>query len=138
MTNKVKKLKQSLYGSDWKPEDNVGINSLNENNKHINNKTHSISGYQPKKVPIPPTPTKGSSAVSPKTPRKDIKFELDLDKFIERTDDLFIGHLQNEIEWYKKRMEEYRKSFWKVCDIVAKSSDLTKIKELTKKELERY
>lgn len=48
------------------------------------------------------------------------------------------NHLVNEVKWFKKMTEEYRKSFWKVCDIVEKSSDLTKIKELTKKELERY
>ena len=53
-------------------------------------------------------------------------------------DNIDYNHLVNEVNWYKKRMEEYRKSFWKVCDIVAESSDLTKIKELTKKELERY
>lgn len=49
-----------------------------------------------------------------------------------------IKHLKNDVAWYKKRMEEYRESFWKVCDVVAKSSDVTKIKELTEKELQRY
>ena len=53
-------------------------------------------------------------------------------------DNMDYNHLVNDVKWYKKMMEEYRKSFWKVCDIVEKSSDLTKIKELTKKELERY
>ena len=99
---------------------------------------YSESGYQPKKAPIPPTPTKGSSAVSPKTPRKDIKFELDLDKFIERTDDLFIGHLQNEIEWFKSRMDAYRESFFKVCDIIEHSDAPDIIKKLVKEEKDRY
>lgn len=49
-----------------------------------------------------------------------------------------IKHLNNDVAWYKKMMEEYRESFWKVCDMVAKSSDLVKLKELTKKELQRY
>lgn len=53
-------------------------------------------------------------------------------------DNMDYNHLVIEVEWFKKRMREYRESFWKVCDIVAESSDLTKIKELTKKELERY
>ena len=69
---------------------------------------------------------------------KDIKFGLDLDKFIERTDDLFIVHLQNEREWYKGRMEAYRKSFFKVCDIVEHSDSSDIIKQLVKEEKDRY
>ena len=69
---------------------------------------------------------------------KDIKFGLDRDKSIERTDDLFIGHLQNEIEWYKGRMAAYRKSFFKVCDIVEHSDSPDIIKQLVKEEKDRY
>lgn len=69
---------------------------------------------------------------------KDIKFGLDRDKSIERTDDLFIGHLQNEIEWYKGRMAAYRKSFFRVCDIVEHSDSLDIIKKLVKEEKDRY
>lgn len=100
--------------------------------------TYSESGYQPKKVPIPPTPTKGSSAVSPKTPKKDIKVELDLDKLIERTDDLFISHLQNEIEWYKKRLDEYKNSFFMVCDLVKNSNVPDSVKYFVEREEKRY
>ena len=40
-------------------------------NKHSGGKSEQRNdGYQPKKVPIPPTPTRGSSAVPPKTPKK--------------------------------------------------------------------
>ena len=99
---------------------------------------YSESGYQPKKVPIPPTPTKGSSTISPKASRKDIKFGLDRDKFIEQPDDLFISHLQNEIGWFKSRMDEYRKSFFKVCDIVEHSDAPDIIKQLVKEEVSRY
>ena len=69
---------------------------------------------------------------------KDIKFGLDLDKFIERTDDLCIGHLQNEIEWFKSRMDAYTKSFFKVCDIVEHSDAPDIIKKLVKEEKDRY
>ncbi|MDY2730761.1 MAG: hypothetical protein SOV49_00455 [Erysipelotrichaceae bacterium] len=69
---------------------------------------------------------------------KDIKFGLDRDKSIERTDDLFIGHLQNEIEWYKGRMAAYRKSFFRVCDIVEHSDSFDIIKKLVKEEKDRY
>lgn len=78
------------------------------------------------------------SGFQPKTPRKDVKVELDLDKFIERTDDLFIGHLQNEIEWFKSRMDAYRESFFKVCDIVEHSDAPDIIKKLVKEEKDRY
>ena len=63
---------------------------------------------------------------------------LHMKRWLMEIDDMEYNHLVNEVKWFKKMMEEYRKSFWKVCDIVEKSSDLTKIKELTKKELERY
>lgn len=99
---------------------------------------YSESGYQPKKVHNPPTPTKGSSAVSPKTHRKDIKFELDLDKPIERTDDLFISHLQNEIEWYKRRMNDYKKSFYMICDLIKSSNVPDSIKYFVELEEKRY
>ena len=69
---------------------------------------------------------------------KDIKFGLDLDRFIERTDDLFIGHLQNEIEWFKSRMDAYRKSFFRVCDIVEHSDAPDIIKKLVREEKDRY
>ena len=69
---------------------------------------------------------------------KDIKFGLAPDKFIERTDDLFIVRLQNEREWYKGRMEAYRKSFFKVCDIVEHSDSPDIIKTLVKEEKDRY
>lgn len=69
---------------------------------------------------------------------KDIKFGLDLDKFIERTDDLFISHLQNEIEWFKSRMDAYRESFFKVCEIVEHSDYMDFIKKLVREERNRY
>lgn len=70
---------------------------------------------------------------------KDIKFGLDRrDEFIGRTDDLFIGHLQNEIEWFKSRMDAYRKSFFRVCDIVEHSDSPDIIKKLVREEKDRY
>ena len=69
---------------------------------------------------------------------KGVKFELDLDKFIERTDDLFIRHLQNEIEWFKSRMNAYKESFFKVCDLVEHSDYLDFIKKLVREERNRY
>lgn len=107
------------------------------------------SGFQPKvgnKFDIkksvttspPAIPTKGSSAIPGKTSRQDVKFELDLDKFIERTDDLFIGHLQNEIEWFKSRMDAYRESFFKICDIVEHSDCADILKKLVREERNRY
>ena len=100
MSDKDIELIKHIQATGKCPEDAIMATSM-----------YSESGYQPKKVPIPPTPTKGSSTISPRASRKDVEFGLDLDKFIERTDDLFIRHLQNEVEWFKSRMDEYRKSF---------------------------
>lgn len=48
------------------------------------------------------------------------------------------NHLVHDIAWYKKRMEQYRESFWNVCEKVKTSNNLNDIKEFTKKEYERY
>lgn len=212
MTDKVKKLKQSLYGSDWKPEDDANINNLSENNKYIYNKAHSGSGYQPKtsnnnSTPVPPT--KGSSASHPKE-KIDIDIDidynnslfdpnekdpvmralnmvkeycnasireinqgraistdcfkadayqdvinfieehqkkchdvknyssLDLDKLIESTDNSYIKHLENEIEWFKGRMDDYKKSFFMVCDLIKSSNVPESIKHFVELEEKRY
>ena len=51
---------------------------------------------------------------------------------------LELKHIQNEISWYKKRMDAYRKSFFKVCDIVEHSDSPDIIKKLVKEEKDRY
>lgn len=127
MSDKNIEVIKNIQATGKCPEDSIMATSM-----------YSESGYQPKKVPIPPTPTKGSSAVSPKTPKKDIKVELDLDKLIERTDDSFISHLQNEIEWYKKRLDEYKNSFFMVCDLVKNSNVPDSVKYFVEREEKRY
>ena len=49
-----------------------------------------------------------------------------------------LKHIQNEIEWFKSRMDAYRKSFFKVCDIVEHSDSPDIIKKLVKEEKDRY
>lgn len=49
-----------------------------------------------------------------------------------------LKHIQNEAGWYKKRMDEYRKSFFRVCDIVEHSDAPDIIKKLVKEEKDRY
>lgn len=47
-------------------------------------------------------------------------------------------HLKKEVEWYKKRMSEYRASFFRICDIVEHSDCHNIIKQLIKEERSRY
>lgn len=218
MTDKVKKLKQSLYGSDWKPENDVNINNLSENNKYIYNKAHSNSGYQPEagkeskpKKSINTNPPHVS--ISNKETTKDIIQEhdhnyVDISAYanIDYSNSLFdpnekdpvmralnmvkeycnvsireinqsratstncfkatayqdvinfiedhqkkcntlkdsvveaseLKHIQNEAGWYKKRMEEYRKSFFMVCDLIKSSNVPESIKHFVELEEKRY
>lgn len=230
MTDKVKKLKQSLYGSDWKPEDDANINNLSKNNKYIYNKAHSGSGYQPKagkefkpKKYINTNPPHVSTSnkeateeivrehnhnyvdisayANPDIDYSDSLFDpnekdpvmralnmvkeycnvsirritqhknittdcfkveaykdvinfieehqkkcqdvksyspLDLDKLIESTDSSYIKHLENEIEWFKGRMDDYKKSFFMICDLIKSSNVSESIKYFVEREEKRY
>lgn len=46
--------------------------------------------------------------------------------------------LQKEVEWYKKRMREYKVSFFRVCNIVEHSDCHDIIKQLIKEERSKY
>lgn len=50
------------------------------------------------------------------------------------------NHLVNERDWYKKRMEEYRDSFWRVVEIIKnnKSQIPNEVYDEVIKEYERY
>lgn len=85
---------------------------------------YSESGYQPKKVPIPPTPTKGSSATRP-AEKMEVTIECP-------------NSLSKQVDWFKRRMEEYRESFFRVCDIVEHSDCADIIKKLVEEERKRY
>ena len=168
---------------------------------------YSESGYQPKKTPIPPPPTKGSNAVHP-TEKLEVKIDcsntlfdpnkkdpvmralnmvkeycnvsireinqdraistdcfkadayqdvidfieehqkkckevnscssIDLDKLIERTDNSYIKHLEYEIEWFKGRMDDYKNSFFMVCDLVKNSNVPNSVKYFVEREEKRY
>lgn len=63
---------------------------------------------------------------------------LDLDKLIESTDSSYIKHLENEIEWFKGRMEQYRKSFFMVCNLIDTCGVPESIKYFVKQEELRY
>ena len=63
---------------------------------------------------------------------------LDLDKLIEETDNSYIKHLENEIEWFKGRMDDYKKSFFMVCDLIKSSNVPESIKHFVELEEKRY
>lgn len=63
---------------------------------------------------------------------------LDLDKLVEETDNSYIKHLENEVEWFKSRMDAYKESFFKVCDIVEHSDCADIIKKLVEEERKKY
>ena len=49
-----------------------------------------------------------------------------------------LKHIQNEAGWYKKRMEEYRESFFMVCDLIKSSNIPESIKHFVELEEKRY
>ena len=53
-------------------------------------------------------------------------------------ENLELKHIQNEASWYKKRMEEYRKSFFMVCDLIKSSNTSESIKHFVELEEKRY
>ena len=63
---------------------------------------------------------------------------LDLDKLIEQTDNSYIKHLENEIEWFKGRMDDYKNSFFMVCDLVKNSNVPDSVKYFVEREEKRY
>lgn len=48
------------------------------------------------------------------------------------------NHLKNEVEWYKNRMEEYRKSFNMVCDLIKSARVPESIKYFVEHEEKRF
>lgn len=63
---------------------------------------------------------------------------LDLDKLIESTDSSYIKHLENEVEWFKGRMDDYKKSFFMICDLIKSSNVPESIKYFVEREEKRY
>lgn len=49
-----------------------------------------------------------------------------------------LEHGENEVEWYRTRMQTYRDSFFRVCDIVEHSDCADIIKELIENERRKY
>ena len=47
-------------------------------------------------------------------------------------------HLVNEVEWYKKRMSEYRDSFWSVVNLVIHSDCPEEVKAAVLAEYNKY
>lgn len=72
----------------------------------------------------PRVPTKGSSAVHP-TEKMEVTIECP-------------NRLSKQVDWFKRRMEEYRESFFTVCDIVEHSDCADIIKKLVEEEKKRY
>lgn len=74
---------------------------------------------------IPPcVPTKGSSAARP-AEKMEVTIECP-------------NSLSKQVDWFKRRMEEYRESFFRVCDIVEHSDCDDIIKKLVEEERKRY
>ena len=63
---------------------------------------------------------------------------LDLDKLIEETNNSYINHLENEIEWFRGRMDDYKKSFFMVCDLIKSSNVPESVKYFVEREEKRY
>ena len=63
---------------------------------------------------------------------------IDLDKLIERTDNSYIKHLEYEIEWFRGRMDDYKNSFFMVCDLVKNSNVPNSVKYFVEREEKRY
>ena len=49
-----------------------------------------------------------------------------------------VRHLENDSKWYKQRMEEYRKSFFMVCDLIKSSNVPESVKYFVEREEKRY
>lgn len=49
-----------------------------------------------------------------------------------------VQHEKNQSQWFESRMKDYRKSFWKVCELIEHSDCSQIIKDIVKDELNRY
>lgn len=83
------------------------------------------SGYQPVKSIDTNPPRLGSCAK-----KSNIGLSISIEPSIE--------HLQHEIEWYKERMNNYKNSFFRVCDIVEHSDCANITKRLVEEERKKY
>lgn len=63
------------------------------------------------------------------------KCGIDLNKI---SNDEKINHYENDVEWYKKRMEQYRESFFNVCYLIENSNSDDYIKHFISMEKKRY
>lgn len=159
MTDKVKKLKQSLYGSDWKPEDNIDVDysdslfdpnekdpvmrALNMVKEYCNTSIREINQGRAISTDCFKADAYQDVIDFVEEHQKkchDVKSysSLDLDKLIEQTDNSYIKHLENEIEWFKGRMDDYKNSFFMVCDLVKNSNVPDSVKYFVEREEKRY
>lgn len=53
-------------------------------------------------------------------------------------EDFTFKHISNERDWFKKRMKDYRESFFKICNIVEHSDCADIIKKLVDEERKKY
>lgn len=165
-TDKDKKLKQSLCGSDWKPEDDT-IREYNHNYVDISayanpDIDYSDSLFDPnEKDPVMRAlnmvkeycnasirEINQGRAISTDCFKADayqdvIDFIEEHQKKCHTVEDPVVEnselkHIQNEAGWYKKRMEEYRKSFFMVCDLIKSSNVPESVKYFVEREEKRY
>ena len=149
MTDKVKKLKQSLYSSDWKPEDNIDVdynNSLFDPNEKdpVMRTLNMVKEY----CNVSIREINQSRAISTNCFKADAY--QDVIDFIEEhqnkckevelkaQEDFTLKHIQNERNWFEKRMRDYKGSFFKICDIVEHSDCADIIKKLIDEERRKY
>lgn len=60
-----------------------------------------------------------------------------IENYIENAVDK-LNKANSDAAWYHKRMEEYRESFFKVCDLVREASDLEELKKAVEEEHNRW
>lgn len=150
MTDKVKKLKQSLYGSDWKSEEDFDPNEKDPVMRALNmvkeycdasiKELAFMDNLSTNYFKVEAYQDVINFIEAHQKKCQDVKSysSLDLDKLIEKTDNSYIKHLENEIEWFKSRMDAYRKSFFIICDLIKSSNVPESIKYFVEREERRY
>lgn len=150
MTDKVKKLKQSLYGSDWKPEMDI----LHEDSIDYNNSLFDPNEKDPVMRALNMVKEYCNASIREINQLSTDCFKADayqdVINFIEEhqkkcravensvVKNSELKHIQNEVSWYKQRMGEYRKSFFIVCDLIKSSNVPESIKYFVAQEEKRY
>ena len=157
-TDKDKKLKQSLYSSDWKPEDDA-IREYNHNYVDISayanpDIDYSDSLFNPnEKDPVMRALNmvkeycnasireinQGIVDCFKADAYQDvINFIEEHQKKCQAVENQEVRHFKNDSKWYKQRMEEYRKSFFMVCDLIKSSNVPESVKYFVELEEKRY